>query len=494
MTNPSHERPPAVRVARNTALRALAEMVGKLASLALFVVMARVFEPSTLGEYVFALAIVQLLWPVSGLGLDRLLLRDVARDRTAVDRLFYDALVLKVGAALAVAGLAAGVVALLGYSGQVQVLVLLLGVLHALSLATTSAQTIFQTYEQMDYYVYATVPRTIVSALAGLAVIALGGGIVAVCVAFVVVGALGTAFAFAIMFRWFVRPRREVRVDRLPGLAWRAAPLGVQEALGQVTFRIDIVLLSLLTTSAVVGAYGAGYRILEATLFLAWSVATSVLPMYSYLDRSSQPSLDRVFGASIKFALVIVVPIAVTLFVCSRAVVDLLFGLDEYGETVGALRWLALAIAVYPVGHLASALVAVRRPGRLTIFAAALVASANIVLNLLLIPVYGILGAAATTLASEVLLAVVSVMLARPEARAPWRWVLFAPVAAGLAMGGAMAPLADDLHLAVPVGAVVYLAALALVEGPHLRHDLAVLRRAARARAPLVEELEPQAP
>ncbi|MBC7859425.1 MAG: oligosaccharide flippase family protein, partial [Burkholderiaceae bacterium] len=270
-----------------------------------------------------------------------------------VDRLFYDALVLKVGAALVAAGLAVGIVALLGYSKEVQLLVLLLGVLQALGLATTSAQTIFQTYEQMDYYFYATVPRTIVSALAGLAVIGLGGGIVAVCVAFVVVGALGTAFAFAIMFRWFVRPRREVRFDRLPGLAWRAAPLGVQEALGQVTFRIDIVLLSLLTTSAVVGAYGAGYRILEATLFLAWSVATSVLPMYSYLDRSSRPSLDRVFGASIKFALVLVVPIAVTLFVCSRAVVDLLFGLDEYGETVGALRWLALAIAVYPVGHLA---------------------------------------------------------------------------------------------------------------------------------------------
>jgi O-antigen/teichoic acid export membrane protein len=329
--------------------------------------------------------------------------------------------------------------------------------------------------------------------LAGIAVIALGGGLVAVCVAFVVVGVLGTIVAFALMFRRFVRPRRDVRLSRLPRLAWDAAPLAVQETLGQVTFRIDVVLLSLLTTSAVVGAYGAGYRILEATLFLAWSVATSVLPMYSYLDRGSSPSLDRVFGASIKFGLVLALPIAAALVVCSRAVVDLLFGLEDYAETVDALRWLALAVAVYPIGHLASALVAVRRAGRITIVASAAVAFANVVLNLILIPIYGIVGAAATTLASELLLAGISVVLARPEARAEWRWVLFAPVVAALAMGGSMAPFRDDLLIALPLGAVVYLAVLALAEGPRLRTDLGALRHAGGVRVPL-DEIEPQAP
>jgi O-antigen/teichoic acid export membrane protein len=492
MTPEADFRPPAARVARNTALRAFGEIVGKLASLGLFVAMARTFDASTLGEYVFALAVVQLLWPVAGFGLDRLLLRDIARDRAAIDRLFYDATGLKLVSALAGTGVALVAVEALDYSRRVEALVLVLGLVQAFGLVATSAQSIFQAFERMEAYFWATVPKTIVSALAGTAVLAAGGGVVAVTVAFLVVGVLGTLVAFAIMYRGFARPRARLRPARWPRLALQAGPLGVQEVLGQVTFRIDTVLLSLMTTAALVGAYGAGYRILEATLFLAWSVANSVLPMYSYLTRDSRPPIDRVFGGSLKFGLVLAIPIGVALLVCARAVVDVLFGLDRFDETVSALRWLALAIAVYPVGHLASALVAVRRPGRVTIASSAAVVAFNVALNLVLIPRYGINGAAIATLASEALLAVLSVWLARPEARADWRWVLTGPVFAGAAMGGVMLPFSDRLAVALPLGAAVYLVALAAAERNTLRDDLAAVRAAARS-APAIAE-EPQAP
>jgi hypothetical protein len=45
-------------------------------------------------------------------------------------------------------------------------------------------------------------------------------------------------------------------------------------------------------------------------------------------------------------------------------------------------------------------------------------------------------------------------------------------------MAAAMAPFADTLLLALPIGAVVYLGVLALAEGKELRGDIAAVRAA----------------
>ena len=49
---------------------AAAEIVGKLASLVLFAYIARELGEGTLGDFVFALALAQIIWAVAGFGLD----------------------------------------------------------------------------------------------------------------------------------------------------------------------------------------------------------------------------------------------------------------------------------------------------------------------------------------------------------------------------------------------------------------------------------------
>ena len=469
------------RAARNTTFRATAEIISKLTSVAFFVVLARSFSTSEVGDWIFALAVVQLLWPISGFGLDRLITREVARDHAAVHRLFYPTVWLKVGANLAGVTVALAVLAFLDYSHQVEVLVLLFGLAQCLALVGTTALAVFQAHERMEYHFYASVPFGFFGSLIQIGVIALGGGLIAIAAIRIVTTALWVVVTFVLLTRRLVRPGLSFARRQLWRLYVESAPLGVQEVIGQIIFRIDAVLLSLLTTAAVVGAYGAGYRVLEATLFLAWSVGSAVLPMFSYLGRDSRPSLGRAYEASLKVAVALMAPVGVTLFVCSRPIVDLLFGLPKYDEAVPVLRWLAFAAVLYPIGYLSGELIALRRPGRFVVLFSAFVAAFNIGLNLVLIPAYEAAGAAAATLATEAALAVVGVLLARTVAGLPrMAWVLAAPVLAGLAMGAAMAPLAERLLIALPVGAFVYLAVLAILEGKALRGDMAAVLRAAR--------------
>jgi O-antigen/teichoic acid export membrane protein len=481
---PEDSRPAASRVARNTALRAAAEIVGKLASLLLFAYIARELGEGTLGDFVFALALAQIIWAVAGFGLDRMLLRDVAREREpAIDRLFWNMVAFKLSAGVAGVGLAVLAVWLLGYSATVQQLVAILGLSFIVVLISSSPQTVFQAYERMEYYFYAAVPNKILAALFGIGALVLGGGIVAVAVGNLAAALLALVLAMLILGWRFARPSPSVRPREWPQMARASAPFGLQEVLGQIIFRMDIVLLSLFTTSAVVGAYGAAYRVLEATLFLAWSIGTSVLPMYSYLEPGDEPPLERVFEASLKFVTVIMLPVAVVMLVCAEGIVDLLYGLPEFDGAVPVMRWLAFAIIAYGIGHLAGVLVLVRRPGRVTVKAMAAVAAFNIAITLALIGPFDAVGVAAASLATEVVLAATVLVLARPVTGTPSAWgVGGSALIGGVAMAAVMLPVRDELLIALPLGALVYLGLLALTEARRIGGDLATVRGMLRSR------------
>jgi O-antigen/teichoic acid export membrane protein len=455
------------RLTRNTIIRASSEVLGKLASVVLFAYVARKLGSATLGDFVFALALSQIVWAVAGFGLDRMVLRDVARDHGATERIFADMSAFKLAGGLLGLVACVGLVALFGADHRTVVLVALLTGSVVLTLVASGAMAVFQAHERMEYFLYAAVPNKVLAALFGIGALAAGGGIVAVAIGNLAAAVIGLGIALALLYARFARPSLRVRPRGWPRLARTAAPFGLQEVFGQIVFRIDTVLLAALATSAVVGSYGAGYRLLEATLFLSWSVGNSVLPMFSYLDASAvgaDPPLHRAYGGALKLLAVVLLPVAVVIGVCARPIVDLVYGLPQYDGTVGVLRWLAPAIVCYGIGHLAGILVLVRRRGRLTVAATAAMAAFNIALNLVLIPPFGAQGAAAATLATEAALALAVVVLARPVAGWPDLRALAGPLTAAGAMAAAMLPVAGRLELALPLGALAYLVALGATE------------------------------
>jgi O-antigen/teichoic acid export membrane protein len=485
----------AARLAHNAGLTATAEVLSKLAALVFFALVARRLGDETLGDWVFALAVSSLIWSFAGLGLDRMGMRDMARDPAAIDRLVVPMAAVKGAAALLMTAVAASLFAALGEGARVVTLVAITGAGVAVGLSASTAQTVFAASERMELYFFTKVPWGFANAQTGSAIVLAGGGIVlAAAVSNGVVALVGITWSFVLVARHFGAPSRSLRVRTWPGMLRRAVPFTLQEMLGQIVFRFDMVLLALLTASAVVGAYGAAYRMLEATLFLVWSIGYAVVPMYSYLqDAGRRGELAHVYEGSLKLALIVMAPIATTLVVCAEPVVDLVYGLPQYDDAVPVLRLLGPAIAAYAVGHLAGMLVLVRRPGRVTVIATGAVAAFNVAACLLLIPWLDAEGAAVATLASELLLAVLGLWLARravPGARLGW--ALVTPLLAAGAMAAAMLPLAATLWLALPVGAAVYAGALLLLERRRLRDDLAMFRSiAARRPEPVMHVEEP---
>jgi O-antigen/teichoic acid export membrane protein len=378
----------------------------------------------------------------------------------------------------------AAVLSAAGENGTVVALVLILGGATALTMTTATAHSVFFANERMEHVFLTKVPPAIAGAAAGLAVVAAGGGLVpAVCASALGSGALGTLAGWSIVWRSYGHPQVRLSVREWPGLVRNAVPFGFAEMLGQVVFRFDTVLLAAVAASAVVGDYGAAYRMLEATLFIAWSVGFSVMSSFSTLD--SSPQLTRLYEASIKLVLLAMAPIAAAMFVCAPAVIDLVYGLPEYAGSVDVLRLLAFAVAIYSVGHISGLLVLVRRKGRVTVAVSGCVAAVNVVLCAVLIPPFEEIGAAVSTVVAECLLAGLGLWLAR-AVTGPQRvaWTA-SPLIAAVAMGLVMWPVADRLWVALPLGLLAYLAALAAMEARRVRDDLALFATISGRQAPV---------
>jgi O-antigen/teichoic acid export membrane protein len=259
----------------------------------------------------------------------------------------------------------------------------------------------------------------------------------------VATAAVGAAVTLAIT--WTIVHREASPVPRAERPVWRsllvaALPVGAALAVSEVYFRLDTLLVSAFRDYDEVGLYSLSYRIVELIGILPAIVMTSVFPLLSSYLKEDRGRAARTVDA------------AGELFVATT------IGGDGFAGAADALRLLLFAIALaFVSGLFGHALIAGgRQASALKLGLAAL--ALNLVLNVALIPPYGIEAAAAVAVASELLLVTGGLLLVRRElGLAPRFGVLWRVAPAAAVMGGVLA-FVDDWTLAVllPLGVVLY--------------------------------------
>ena len=449
---------------RNTVVRASGEIVGKLASLALFAALARIAGASELGVFVLAFAYVQIALTPVELGFERYLLRQVASDRGNIDRLLVDIFVLRIALAIPVVALAMAGTWVLGYDAITRETVAVLFGGLVIDLLTRTVFSVFAGIERFAPVAATVVLQRVGGAILGLGALSLGYGVVAVAVAYTAGAAVGLAVVGVLLVRAVGAPKRTIRPRGWKRLAVASSPFAIQDVFTVLLFKLDAVLLSLLATDAAVGLYGAAYRLFESTFFITYSLAGAFSAMFTYLGPDTDPSLATMFRRSIKLALVALIPCAVIFAVLAEPVSRLLFGAELAGAA-DALRLLAAAVVLLGVVTLSSSLLVSRGSPRSVIVLTAAVVVLNITLNLVLIPDFAERGAAAAMLASEAVFAVAALILAaRRAGRLRFATLLADAVAAGAAMAVAAGAFPEDLVPAAAAGIVGYVLVDAAVE------------------------------
>ena len=185
---------------------------------------------------------------------------------------------------------------------------------------------------------------------------------------------------------------------RPPSLQLRAAlPFMVMGVLFLVHDRADIILLGTLRGPYETGIYEIVARGSGTVVFLAATVDMIVAPRFATMHRNGDlAGMQRLLTSATRRVFLVSLPLALVFLVAARPLLTFLYG-PSYGEGATALRILTLGYLSVLLTGSTSSITNMSGHERLTLYSVSISVIANVVLNLSLIPAFGMNGSAAAT-------------------------------------------------------------------------------------------------
>jgi len=250
-----------------------------------------------------------------------------------------------------------------------------------------------------------------------------------------------------------------------------------------IYYRIDSILLFHLAGPSAVGVYSAAYRLLDQVQVVPQAVMASLFPVLAYELTRDRKRFVRLIQGGFDVLVVLGLPLAVGVLLLAAPIIRFLFGPD-FAASATVLRVLAPTIVSIFVGYVAGYLVLVARAQREYLLIVGAGALLNVALNVVLIPVYGPVGAAVATLCTEfpVMASTLVLVLRRLEVRLDLRRGWRAASATLLmALGLYLVPV-ENVFVAAAWGGFLYMAAAAALGIMNVR-DLVAWRTRGEADA-----------
>lgn len=457
-------------LARDGARTVAGSLVSAACNVLVVVALARWLGAEGVGYYTIAFAIRAILLLVCGLGTRTAMTRFVAAGLARGDHASVR------GAVRAGIAVTAGVSAVVGAAWAVLAAPLsrqafdtpslaLPFVLSALSLpffvVTTTALAATQGFQTMRPYtgvglVFEPVTRLLLT----VAVLGLGGG---------VAGAMAALLAASVLTAVLAVGSLHGLLRRLPGddasPPWRelvafCGQSWVASMATQGLLWADIVILGVLVSAADVGVYQIATRLVLLAMLVVTPLTASMAPRISFASaRHDVATVTDRYVRTVHWVAWSTLPLLAGLVAVPGALLDL-FGAEFAGATSVVLLLAAGAVAEVLGAPAAVVLNQVRHNGvNMVVNLAAL--ALNVALNLLLIPRWGIDGAAAAWAATLVLGALVRTAVVRRlvVSRTPFS----APLAAAVLAAAAAGTLAAGAATLVPEVPVVRIAVAGMV-------------------------------
>lgn len=384
---------------RNILRLSVSDFVAKTLNFVAFVYLARVLGVSSYGALEFSLSVLTYFLLFADGGLELWATREAAHG-TSVRELVGRIVPLRVILAFVSYGALLGVLLVLPNYPNLRTLMILFGL--TLFSQAINLKWVFMAHEKMTRVGTGLIVAQFLFIAPVFLIVRRPEAII-----WVPLLRLAGDLAMAIYFAWqFSSTHGGLRLAfTLRGAAEVLQPaftIGASHGLGLMSFNLDSVLIGFLLGATAVGYYGAAYKPVTVILAMPLTYFLGLFPALSRTHSKSREAFREMVVRSLRLTSIFALPLGVGGMFMAAPIINLLFG-PAYANSVPALQILSWsAVFVVLRGTYRQALNAAHR-SRLDLRCAGTSVALNIILNLLLIPAYGIIGAAVATVASEAL-------------------------------------------------------------------------------------------
>jgi PST family polysaccharide transporter len=361
---------------------------------------ARYLGPEQFGLLNFTAALIGLFAALAGMGLQGIVVREIVQDPACREDILGTAFALQLlGGAVAYSLLLATVFYTRPQDLLSQLVAAILGAMVLLK-ASEVAGYWFESQVQSKYTVW--VQNGAFLFFAGIKVVLILSGASLINFAWAMLAeAIVVALALTLALHRLGPPLYSLRISygRCCALFKAGWPLMLSSVAIMIYMKIDQIMIGQMLGNDAVGIYSAAVRISEVWYFIATAVAASVLPAILEAKKNNETQyrqrLQGLFDLMTWIAIIVALP--VTLF--ATPLVTMLFGAD-YSEAGGVLAIHVWATVFVFLGVAGGNWFLAENQQILGLQRTALGAVVNVLLNILLIPMMGVVGAAWATLIS----------------------------------------------------------------------------------------------
>lgn len=390
--------------AKNTIFMTGASVLQKIISFVYFTIIARSIGVEGTGKYFLALSFTTIFVVLVDLGMTNVLVREASRVREHVQK--YLSTVLAVKLVLGVlAYVAVFVVSSFLYEdSELRNMIWLSGVTMLFDSFNLTVYGVLRALGDLRFESISITVSQFLSLLFGGVFLFFHLPLIFLILAFTIPSACNAVYAtFTIYKRFDFAPYPKFDPKTFRFLWGIAIPFALAAIFARVYGYIDSLLLKQMVGSEAVGYYSTPYKITFAFQFIPLALTAALYPRLSEYFFHAKEKFVTVLHDSIKYLLVVAMPISVGIAVLARPIILLLFK-EEFLPSVLPLQILIVSLVFsflsFPLGAALNA--SDRQKTQTTIVGIVMVV--NIIMNLLLIPLIGVSGAAVSALVGNFLL------------------------------------------------------------------------------------------
>jgi O-antigen/teichoic acid export membrane protein len=382
------------------ASKLIADTIGRGLQFVLVYLAQRALGPAVYGEFTYAVAIGIVLAPLTDLGVQLIVTREIARNTANAARIAGTGLAIK----FMLTAIVVAILIVISHtrSSDMQPAAIALGLAMIFNSFVEYFGYVLRGLQRVEVEAAITlIMRGLVFAL-GLIALIEHAGLMGLAMAYALGSGLAVVGSYGLLRRRFI-PAAEVLVDfgSLRQLLREALPLGGAIAISILYTRTSIFMLDALSDSSAVGVYGVAQKLTEPLAIIPAAIMAAVFPALTHaVAQHGYASTHRLRVRTIGTLAIIGLIIAGAGWIGGPWLLDRLYG-DQYIGAAIALQLLALSVLMTFVNYaLTHFLIAINRQ-RLNLMFNAIIFVINIGLCALLIPRLGPAGAAVATLISE---------------------------------------------------------------------------------------------
>lgn len=398
----------AKRIVTNLFSLSAGEAISKALMFFIFIYLARVLGPENFGKFGFVISFIGVFYMTTQLGLDTFGAREIAKNQSKAGH--YLNSILSIKTILGVINFAVLVMIVFFLPKDLDVKYMLL--IYGLSIFSNAflIEFYFQGKEKMEYLGIGKILRALTFVILALIFVKEPTHILIAPLVYVVGHFAANVFLFFIgfreqKFRFNISPfKKYLKVSVIMGLGF---------FFSSINFQIDRIILGFFDTFTNLGFYEAAVKVIYLFFISEAILWSAFLPIITK-SYSEKRYFSKRFHYYSKITLFIGFFVFGFTFIFSDLIVSMLYGQD-YLVAQSILRGLSFTVLLqFMKGLFVLPLIAVNKEKdflKVIMFGAIV----NVILNLILIPIYGITGAIVTANISNLVIVVFGYIIIRKE-------------------------------------------------------------------------------